>query len=107
MQRYGQVIGIKPEHLERYTQMHADAWPEVIAANSAGNIHNYSIYVYGDLLFAYFEYTGDDFESDMAAMAADPETRRWWASTEPMQEPRTDRQPGSWWKTLDEVFHTD
>jgi hypothetical protein len=30
MQRLGQVIGIKPEHLERYTQMHAQAWPEMI-----------------------------------------------------------------------------
>ena len=36
------------------------------------NIRNYSIYRHGELLFAYFEYVGDDFAADMAAMAADP-----------------------------------
>ena len=43
----------------------------------------------------------------MAAMAADPETQRWWAQTDPMQEPRPDREPGTWWKTLREIFHAD
>ena len=33
MQRIGQVIGIKPEQLERYIQMHDECWPEIIAAN--------------------------------------------------------------------------
>jgi L-rhamnose mutarotase len=43
----------------------------------------------------------------MAAMAADPETQRWWALTDAMQEPFPDRQPGAWWKTIEEIFHTD
>ena len=32
-------------------------------------------------------YVGDDYAADMAAMAADPETQRWWEITNPMQEP--------------------
>jgi hypothetical protein len=24
-----------------------------------------------------------------------------------MQEPRPDREPSTWWKTLREIFHTD
>jgi L-rhamnose mutarotase len=43
----------------------------------------------------------------MAAMAADPETQRWWAQTDAMQEPLLDQEPASWWKTLHEIFHAD
>jgi len=107
MQRYGQVIGIKPEHLERYTQMHAAAWPEVLAANNASNIHNYTIFLYNDLLFAYFEYTGDDYAADMARLAANPKVQEWWSHMIPMQSPVPERQPGEHWATLKAVFHQD
>ena len=30
----------------------------------------------------------------MAAMAADPETQRWWKLTDAMQDPLPDREPG-------------
>ena len=70
MKRFGQVIGIKPEFFYLYKKMHAEPWPEVVAANRASNIRNYSIFRYGNLLFAYFEYMGDDFAADMAKMAA-------------------------------------
>jgi L-rhamnose mutarotase len=43
----------------------------------------------------------------MAAMAADPTVIEWWKLTDAMQEPLPDREPGSWWKTIPEVFHTD
>jgi L-rhamnose mutarotase len=107
MQRYGQVLGIKKEHIASYERLHAQVWPEVLATIRACNIGNYSIFRHGTLLFAYFEYTGDDFAADMASMAADPKTLEWWAIMEPMQEPVADRGPGEWWKTLAEVFHTD
>ena len=41
-------------------------------------------------LFAYLEYTGTDFAGDMARMAADPETVRWWKETDPCQSPLPD-----------------
>jgi L-rhamnose mutarotase len=53
------------------------------------------------------EYDGDDFEADMAKMAADETTQKWWDVCMPMQSPVEDRGEGEWWKTLDEVFHTD
>ena len=43
----------------------------------------------------------------MARMAADPKTREWWTWTEPMQAPLETREPGEWWTTMKEVFHTD
>jgi hypothetical protein len=60
MRRYGQVIGIKPERIAAYEQVHAAVWPEVLATIRACNIRNYSIFRPGHTLFAYFEYTGDD-----------------------------------------------
>ena len=60
------------------------------------NIRNYSISHHNDLLFAYFEYVGDDFEADMAKMAADPETQRWWDMMMPMQGPLESRAEGEW-----------
>jgi L-rhamnose mutarotase len=107
MRRYGQVIGIKPERIAEYEQVHAAVWPEVLATIHACNIRNYSIFRHGIMLFAYFEYTGDDFDADMATMAADPKTQQWWALCEPMQEPVPDRGEGEWWATMTEVFHTD
>ncbi|MCB0110505.1 MAG: L-rhamnose mutarotase, partial [Caldilineaceae bacterium] len=60
-----------------------------------------------NLLFAYFEYIGDDFAADMAKMAADPTTQEWWQVCTPLQDPLPTRAEGEWWATMDEVFHTD
>lgn len=107
MKRFGQVIGIKPEHIEEYEKLHADVWPGVLKMIEECNIRNYSIYRYNNTLFAYFEYHGDDFEADMAKMAADETTQKWWDVCNPMQNPVDDREEGEWWKTIKEVFHTD
>jgi len=107
MKRYGQVIGIRPEHVPEYVAAHAAVWPGVLATISQSNIRNYSIFLRGDRLFAYFEYVGDDFEADMARMAADPETQRWWEWMMPLQDPLPDRAEGEWWASMEEVFHLD
>ncbi len=111
MMRFGQVIGVKPEGLEDYIKYHADVWPEVLDKIRDCNIQNYSIFyknVNGmHLLFAYFEYVGDDFEADMAKMAADPISQKWWDVVMPLQQPIETREEGEWWATMEEVFHTD
>jgi len=107
MKRCGQVIGIKPDHIAAYESIHADVWPEVLAMIHACNMCNYSIFRHGTFLFAYFEYIGDDFQADMATMAADPKTQAWWAITAPMQEPFADRMDNEWWTTMQTVFHSD
>jgi L-rhamnose mutarotase len=107
VRRFGQRIDVLADRIDEYERLHADPWPGVIEQIRRSNIRNYTIFRDGTDLFAYFEYVGDDFEADMAAMAADPETRRWWGRTDAMQAPRPDRDPGAWWKTLREVFHTD
>jgi L-rhamnose mutarotase len=107
MKRIASVIGLPPENVEEYKRLHAEVWPAVQARLSASNVTNYSIYRYGDLLFSYLEYVGDDFDADMAAMAADEATKRWWAVCEPLQRPLDDRAEGEWWHEVPEVFHLD
>ena len=110
--RYGSVIGLKPEKLEEYKELHANVWPDVLKKIKECNIRNYSIYL-GELeedkyyLFGYFEYTGDDFEADMAKMAADATTQKWWTFCEPCQSPIPTRKEGEWWADMEEVFHQD
>lgn len=107
MKRFGQIIGVKPECLKEYKKYHAAVWPEVLVKITECNIRNYSIFHKDNLLFAYFEYVGNDFAADMAQMAADPKTQEWWAVMDPMQQPVENRSEGEWWATMDEVFHLD
>ena len=107
MIRYGQLIGVKPEMLEEYKRYHAEVWPEVLQKITQCNIRNYSIFYKDNMLFAYFEYVGDDFESDMEKMAADPKTQEWWEIMMPMQSPVESRREGEWWAAMEEVFHHD
>ena len=106
MKRVASVIGTDPETADEYERPHAAVWPSILARIAASNVTNYSIHRYGDLLFSYFEYVGDDYEADMAAMAADPETQRWWAMVGGMQRPVPERTDGEWWHELREVFFT-
>ena len=107
VRRFGQLIRVRADRIDEYERLHATPWPGVLAAIRAANIRNYSIYRHGELLFAYFEYVGEDFTADMAAMAADPVIQEWWARTDAMQEPLPERAPGDWWLTIPEIFHTD
>ncbi len=107
MTRYGMVIGVRPEKLEEYKKLHAAVWPDVLAMIHDCNIRNYSIYYRDGLLFSYFEYVGEDYEVDMARMAADPTTQKWWDLCMPCQAPVPTRAEGEWWAPMEEVFHTD
>ena len=109
MKRYGQILGIRPEHIAEYKRLHAAVWPDVLKQIKASNITNYSIFLREpeNLLFAYFEYTGTDYAGDMAKMAADPKTQEWWAVCMPLQQPLTTIKEGEWWGAMEEVFHTD
>jgi L-rhamnose mutarotase len=111
MQRYGSVIGLNPDKIDEYKKLHAAVWPDVLKMITQCNIRNYSIYlrkIEGRYyLFSYFEYTGGDFAGDMAKMAADPTTQRWWECCKPCQAPLADRAEGEWWANMEEVFHLD
>lgn len=109
MKRIAQVIRLRPEKREEYERLHAQVWPGVLAAIERANIRNYSIWLFEpeSLLFASFEYHGSNYEADMALLAADPQTQRWWALTDPCQELLADRREGEWWADMREVFRHD
>ena len=109
MQRHGQVIGIGAEAVAEYKKLHAEVWPQVLDMITACNIRNYSIFLREpeNVMFAYFEYVGTDFDADMAKMAADPVTQKWWDVCMPLQRPLETRAEGEWWAEMEEVFHHD
>jgi L-rhamnose mutarotase len=107
MRRYGMAIKVKPGKIEEYKRLHATVWPDVLKMISDCNIRNYSIYLKDDYLFSYFEYVGNDFDADMAKMAADPVTQKWWDVCKPCQSPLESRDEGEWWANMEEVFHVD
>ncbi|MGR3712869.1 MAG: L-rhamnose mutarotase [Shimia sp.] len=107
VQRMGMVIGISPENIAEYTELHANVWPEVLARLKESNISNYSIFLREpeNLLFSYWEYSGSDFEADMAAVASHEVTQKWWALCGPMQRPLETKAEDEWWATMEPVFH--
>lgn len=109
MQRMGMLIGLRADRVAEYKELHAAVWPEILDKIRECNIRNYSIFLREpeNLLFAYWEYVGSDFAADMALMAADPNTQRWWDICMPCQQPLETRDEGDWWATMDEVFHLD
>jgi len=107
VKRYGTVTKVVPEKLEEYKRLHAAAWPGVLEMIKKCNIRNYSIYYKDGYLFSYYEYIGDDFNADMAKMAADPETQRWWSVTTPCLQPLETAAPGEVWAVMEEIFHTE
>lgn len=105
MKRVAQTVRLRPEHREEYLRLHSAVWPGVEAALRAANIRNYSIFLREDMLFGYFEYHGDNFEADMATIAADPATQDWWKRTDPCQESSADTGTGGTWSDLTEIWH--
>ena len=90
VKRVGMVIGIKPDQIEAYKDLHAG--PGVRDLLRQANIHNFSIFLrqlddgrYYE--FAYYEYIGDDYAAEMAWLAAQPANQAWLELCDPMQIP--------------------
>lgn len=107
MKRFGWTIRLRAEKREEYLRLHSAVWPEVAATISGCGIRNYTIFLRGDTLFGYYEYVGADHDADIRRMGQDAATRRWWALTDPCQEPIDDEAPATGWAELTEVWHQD
>lgn len=109
MKRVGMIIGIRPEKIEEYKRLHADVWPEVLQGLAGANIRNISIFLRQpeNLMVMTWEYHGDDYEADMAKLAEQDATKRWWALFERIQVPLESRAEGEHWAAMEEIFHHD
>lgn len=108
IERYGMVIGLRPEMVESYKLLHKHAWPEVLAKITEGNIRNYSIFLHelnGNFyLFSYFEYIGVDFDADMIMIDSDPATIAWMKYTDSVSQiPLPTRSEGEWWAVMEQI----
>ena len=110
--RFASVVGIRPERIAEYRELHDNIWPEIAELIKQCGIKNYSIHQreFPDgafYLFSYYEYTGNDFEADMAKMDADPKIKEWLSLCGPCQLPLANRVEGEWWASMEEVFRLD
>ena len=105
MKRYGSVIGLHPDKIAEYKRLHADSNPGVRDLLVKYHMRNFSIYLQqidGKWYeFGYYEYTGTNFEADMAVMAKEPRNIAWLKMCDPMQKPL----PGSkGWTIMNRVY---
>lgn len=107
VKRFGMVIGIKPDRISAYEALHAASNQGVRDLLAKYNMHNFSIFLEkleNDryYLFGYYEYTGDNYKTDMEKLAAEPRNQEWLNSTDPMQIPLPGKHS---WTLMREVYH--
>lgn len=105
IKRVGMVVGIAPDKIEEYKRLHADGEPGVRDLLSKYHMHNFSIYlteIDGKWYeFGYYEYTGEDFDTDMAELAKEPRNIEWLEVCDPMQIPL---EGESGWREMERVY---
>jgi L-rhamnose mutarotase len=105
--RVGMVIGIKPEVIDEYKKLHADGNPGVRDLLTIANMENFSIFIHqfddgNYYLFGYYEYTGDNFEKDMAEIGAKDRNIAWLKVCDPMQIPFKGKIS---WSEMEQVYY--
>jgi L-rhamnose mutarotase len=107
VERVGMVIGIKADQISAYEALHAASNAGVRDLLEKHHMHNFSIYLrqLDDgkyYLFGYYEYTGADYEADMAKLASEPRNVKWLSTTDPLQIPLKGEKS---WAKMQEVYH--
>jgi len=107
VQRIGMVIGIKPDKISAYEALHAASNPGVRDLLTKYHMHNFSIFIHQlddgkYYLFGYYEYTGSDYQADMAKLATEPRNQQWLSTTDPLQIPLSGEKS---WAMMQEVYH--
>ena len=107
VKRVGMVIKIKPEYIDEYKDLHSEMNSGVRDLLTEANMHNFSIFLHqlddGNWYeFGYYEYTGDDFESDMAKLAKHPRNIEWLKLCDPMQLPLDGYQG---WAEMEQIYY--
>ena len=102
MTRVAWIARLRPDKVDAYVEAHANVWPEVVAAMRAAGIHDYSIWLWGDRVFA--QYETDDHEASLRIEAAAEATKRWRAHMREYFEDEVATEGVTW---LDEIFRLD
>ncbi|GHU67130.1 hypothetical protein AGMMS49983_17840 [Clostridia bacterium] len=102
---FGQIGKLKKDKIAEYTALHANPWEGVLETMKRCNLQNYSIFLQEDFVFAYFEYVGDDYTTDMRKMAQDAITQEWWAHTKPCFIKNAFSEGGEFYKDMQSIFY--
>jgi L-rhamnose mutarotase len=81
---------LEPGYEQEYKRRHDEIWPEMLEALRNAGIHNYSIFLSGEQLFAYLEV--EDFDRMVKTLATDPTNARWQTSMQSLIEVPVDAQ---------------
>lgn len=104
MKRIATITKLKPDQKEEYISLHEKIWKDVVGIGHAANQRNFTIFSCGDYLFSYFEYIGEDYDTDMLNKKAQPVIQKWAKTT---AEYLDDVVEGTRIIELEEVWHCD
>jgi L-rhamnose mutarotase len=87
--------------------LHAASNPGVRDLLTKYHMHNFSIFIHQlddgkYYLFGYYDYTGTDYQGDMAKLSAEPRNQKWLSMTDPLQTPLAGEKS---WAKMQEVYH--
>lgn len=102
--RKASMARLKPDKIQQYVSLHQNAWPEVREEMLRHYHVNHSVYWHGEMLFQYFEYTGEDFDKDMDEMRKNPLMLKWWELCRECVDYYSEEEPVRW-IPLEEIFH--
>ena len=104
---FGQVGRLKSGKVEEYINLHKEVWPDVLKVIKKCNLQNYSIFIKDNIVFAYFEYTGSNYEEDMKYMEKDAVTQKWWSYTKPCFQFYSDNSSVKFYENMEAIFYME
>ena len=108
VKRVGMVIELDGDKIDEYKALHADSNAGVRDLLTKYHIRNFSIFlreIGGRWYeFGYYEYTGDDYEGDMARLDAEPRNKEWLKVCDPMQIPLPGEES---WAVMEQVYFNE
>lgn len=107
MKRYCQTLQLvnDPELIEKYCEVHAHVWPEVVEGQHEVGILSMEIWRHGRQLFMVMDTVDDfDFEHDMARLAALPRQAEWEAYVSQFQGCAAGASSAEKWQRMEKIF---
>ena len=107
MKRYCQTLKLvdDPELIEKYCELHAHVWPEVIEGQRAVGIFDMQIYRFENHVFMICDTVDDfDWERDMARLATLPRQAEWEAFVAQFQGCPADARSDEKWQPMERMF---
>ena len=101
-QRRAFILKLQEGKEEEYIRRHRDIWPEMLDMLREAGIRNYSIWLYGNEVFGYYE--SDDLAATDAFKASSPVQARW---TEYMKDVISPADPEGNGKPPECVFYME